>query len=371
MASSRRSVLKLLGTAPFVALGGLPAYANDRRLRLTVTGQALIEHDLLARPYAGFDAVVAEIRRGDVAFTDLEMAIRTPASGAPTRTGEFFHTAGPEVLGCLQRMGFSLLSLANNHAWDLGTEGVLATRNAVAAAGFGHAGTGENRLIAAAAGFAPHRPDVALVAMAAGKIRDGAAATASRPGVNEMRFAADGTPDPDDMALNMAAIRSAARQADIVIACLHNHLWGDDMAATKPWARQFAHACLDAGASLFTSHGAPLLHGIEIHDGKPILHNLGSLIFHSRTKPGHYPPEVWQSAVVHLDFDGPAFRGLEVVPVGLNETGDDPSPPYATRGRPRLATGQDAEAILNRLATLSAAFGTRLELDQGRAFLKA
>jgi hypothetical protein len=32
--------------------------------------------------------------------------------------------ADPEVLDCLKDMGFNLLSLSNNHAWDLGEAGL-------------------------------------------------------------------------------------------------------------------------------------------------------------------------------------------------------------------------------------------------------
>lgn len=370
---SRRRFLAATGLA---ALAGvqffrLPAFAGPHGLRVTSTGQALISHDICAVPYSGLAAVAAELARGDVVFTDLEAAIRTPRSGAPTRTRAMFsHASEPVVLDCLGALNFNLLALANNHAWDLDTPGVLATRDEVARRGFGHAGTGHDLDEATAAGVLQlPSAKVALVAMASGRIRDGAAATPGRAGVNELRLLEGDVLHAADAARNLAAITAASERADLVIAYHHNHEWGDDFARTKDWARAWARSCIDAGAHLFVAHGAPLLHGIEVYRHGLLCHNLGSLVFHSRTPPGHYPPEVWESVIVHADFAAGRLLQFELVPVVLNELGDgDPESVefYATRGRPRLAEAPRAEAILARLATLSAALGTRFSIDGGR-----
>lgn len=368
---SRRAVLQLGGGMLCAGLVPTRTRAAETRTRLTLSGQALMKHPICLDPYPGLDAVVAELRRGDYTFTDLEVAIRTHESGEPTREPGFFHATGPEVLDCLDLMGFDLLALSNNHAWDLGTEGVLATRNAVRNHGFGYAGTGENRAQASAGNILVRGDSapVALVSMAMGKIAEGGAATDLRPGVNEVRLEAGGRINPDDLQLNLDAIRSAAAGDRLVLVYLHNHEWGEDMGATKSWAREFAYQCLDAGGSLFISHGAPLLHGIELHDGKPIFHSLGSLVFHSETEPGYYPPEVWQSAIVHAEFDGNRFSGFEIVPVSMNEIGDEPDRHLETRGRPRIASAGEGGAILERLQRLSAALGTQLRIEGTRAYL--
>jgi poly-gamma-glutamate capsule biosynthesis protein CapA/YwtB (metallophosphatase superfamily) len=355
------TVLALTGLGGCVAGRGSP---SGTRARLTLAGQVLMKHPVCASPYDDLAEVIAELRGGDAVFTDLEVAIETPRSGAPTRDDEYLHAAPPSSLDCLREMGFTLLALSNNHAWDLGTAGVLATREAVAEAGFGFAGTGHDLAEASAAGFVPGPPRVALVAAAAGKIREGAAATASRPGVNELRMRS-GVPDEADVLRNLRSIKAASAEADYVIAYLHNHDWGDDMRVTRPWARDFARRCIEAGADVFASHGAPLLHGIEFHRGRPVLHGLGSLVFQSRTRPGHYPPEVWESAVVHCDFEGNRLVALQAVPVVLNEQADEPGRFSQTRGRPRLARSDQATRILGRLASLSNGLGTELSIDAG------
>lgn len=363
----RRFVVGLAMTS--LLLCGAKRMPAVRALTLTLTGQVLIAHDLCTEAYPGFADVAAEVRRGDVAMTDLESAIRTSESGPPTREGQFLHAAGMGELHCIRRLGFDLLALANNHAWDFGSAGVLATRRAARDAGFFTAGSGGNLAEASqAARVVAAGQAVALVSMAVGKIPDGAAATATTPGINELRLASPGTPDSADVERMLDAIRDAARSARVV-ACLHNHDWGDDMSVTQPWTRDFAHQCIEAGASAFFAHGAPLLHGIELHHGAPIFYCLGSLIFHSRTAPGYYPPEVWESAIAHLHYRDERLDQVELVPITLNEIGDDATRQNETRGRPRIATGDAAQRILSRLQARSAAFGTPLRISGERGWI--
>jgi transposase len=64
------------------------------------------------------------------------------------------------------------------------------------------------------------------------------------------------------------------------------------------------------------------------------------------------------------------LRQLELVPVVLNERGDDAARQNETRGRPRIATGEDAQRILARLQVLSGAFGTSLRIARARGWIE-
>src|SRR6266852_8743043 len=122
-------------------------------LRLTALGQALIQHDLRAHPWPDFAVLAAMFARADVCFTDLETAVRSPEAEAPTRQGVFLHAADPGVLDCLKGLSVSLLATANNHAFDLGTGGIIGALGELEARGFAHAGSGIDLAAAAAPAY--------------------------------------------------------------------------------------------------------------------------------------------------------------------------------------------------------------------------
>jgi poly-gamma-glutamate capsule biosynthesis protein CapA/YwtB (metallophosphatase superfamily) len=341
-------------------------------LDLTVLGQALIQHDLRTEPWPDFAVLAKIFARADLCFTDLETVIRTPLAEALTRHDVFLHAADPAVLDCLKDLSILLVATANNHVWDLGSGGIIGMLAELDARGFTHAGSGANSTAAAVPAYR-QTPNgaVALVAMASGSIRDGAAATAARPGVNELRRDAEGAPDVADVGRMLAAIAEAAAHAEVVLAYHHNHILEDSGRRTPQWQRDFAHRCIDAGASLYVSHGAPRLHGIEIYRGQPIFYDLGNFIFQTATEDGFYDDEVWQSIVAECRFVGGRFREMTVMPLQLNARGIGGPADLVTRGRPSIALGAEADTILDRVAALSHPFGATLDRADNTAIIRA
>jgi hypothetical protein len=105
----------------------------------------------------GFAAALKVLRRADMAFGNLETTIFDLGgfTGHPaTWDGDWALSAPPDVAPDLARMGFRLLSRANNHVMDWGVEGMRETTRHLAQAGLAHAGAGEHRGLARAAGYA-------------------------------------------------------------------------------------------------------------------------------------------------------------------------------------------------------------------------
>lgn len=276
--------------------------SRRRPLRVILLGQSLIQEDLCGTGRPGMADIRARLAGADAVFTDLETAIQGPGAGPPTRTGEVLHAAPPGVIDCLKTLGVTIVTTANNHAWDLGTGGIAATLAALDARGIVHAGTGRD-LAAASAAAVQSTPagDVALVAAAAGAIREGAAATPTRPGVAELRRLASGALDPSDVARTLDAIRAARADGATVLFCLYNHYWEPVQSVTPEWQRSLARACVDAGAAAFVAHGTPLMQGMERYRGAPLLHGLGNFIFQTR-KGESYGPPTWRSLIVDARF---------------------------------------------------------------------
>ncbi|MEI9849894.1 MAG: CapA family protein [Sphingomonas sp.] len=319
---SRRQVLGGLAAlgAQLAASGAAAASrgAARREMRVILLGQAMIQQDICVPGWPDMHKLIRHFRGADVVFTDLEVAILGPLAGAPIRFDTTLHANPPEVIDCLKMLGITLVTTANNHAWDLNTGGILSTIDALKRRNVPFAGTGTDLASASAPAVQPTRKGpFALVAAAAGMIRDGAAATADRPGVNEIRRNADGTLVGEDVERTLGAIRRAKGEGATVLMCLHNHYWEPVQSDTPAWQRRFARACVDAGAAAFVAHGTPLMQGYEIYRGAPLFHGLGNFIFQSR-RPERYGPETWQSLIVDATFRDGAFVGAALIPVVLD-----------------------------------------------------
>lgn len=170
--------------------------------------------------------------------------------------------------------------------------------------------------------------------------------------------------DQQSAAIHLSAIRHAAAQGDFVIAYLHHHHWEPGWQDVPRWVQTFARMCIDAGANLFVSHGAPVLQAVEIHNGAPIFYGLGNFLFHVHPDEIEWdPPEVWQSIVAACRYDaGGNLAGIDLLPVVI---GGEPQSLGSTTGRlvPMVATGNTARDIIEGFATRSRAFGVEIELS--------
>lgn len=355
----------LIAAGVSIAFFPLPAAARLAPLRISLLGQALIKTDLRVIGWPAMGDFRRLLKGSDAVFTDLETVIAGPLSGQSTRPAdsEVLHIGASEVIDCLQAIGVNIVATSNNHAWDLDAGGILSTIDALKMRRLAFAGSGPDLASASAPGYLKGRKTVALVAAAAGAIRDGAAATATRPGVNEFRRGAGGALDAIDVERYLAAIRLAASTGAIVIAYLHSHYWEPKKSDTPEWQRDLARRAIDAGAVTFAAHGVPELQGIEYYRGAPLFHGLSSFIFQSKKPDDAYGPEAWQSIIAQLEIDHGAVTRTQIIPVQLDGKGvfHDGS---LVRGTPKIANAGQAPTIVDRITALSAALGNSVSFRQ-------
>jgi len=362
----------LAGAAASLAGPGLAAALPREDLRLGLIGQCLIRYDLRERPWPGLPAIRARLERQHAVFSDLEVAIKGPREGAPTRKPETLHTASPVVLDALRAAGVTALATSNNHAFDIGTGGILDAIEALEARQIPFAGTGRDLAAAAKAGVQETAAGrFAFVAFATGFVRDGGMATGTRAGVNEVRRNPDGSLVEEDVGRVLAAIRRARDGGATVLAYQHNHYWESDVARTPEWQRALARACIDAGAAVFCGHGPPLLHGMEVYQGAPLFYCLGSFIFQTKKDEDAYGAANWESLIVECRFRDGRFQAATITPVVLAATGQKGDDDLQTRGLPSLAPPARARQTLERVAGLSQALGYRLNHDGLQALISA
>jgi poly-gamma-glutamate synthesis protein (capsule biosynthesis protein) len=373
---------------------GSAVWPQSPTLNITVTGQSMIRGDIRVHTPSAL-ATISPLLKGDVIFTNFEATVIENES---THDGRFL--SPPGALDALQALGFNLLALSDNHSFDLKVAGVQNTLKEVKSRNIVHAGIGNNSEEATAPGYLKTpKGTVALVAMASGLVAEGGSATATRPGVNELRIEAGGKPNEstaelpaepgnepnaEDKQRILQSIREAHQHADLVIVYEHNHvflnrpfgaLFSEELPerlAPADWLKKWTHDEVDAGADIIVMHGAPLLHGVEIYKGRPIFYDLGNFIFNvPPTDTQLDEPIIWESAVAHVAFQGKSLQSITFQPIAMNKIGQGEPDLHdehtnnlflQTRGLPRLATGNQARYILERLADASRPFGTKVEV---------
>ncbi|YCI06961.1 CapA family protein (plasmid) [Ensifer sp. D2-11] len=179
------------------------------------------------------------------------------------------------------------------------------------------------------------------------------------------RFGRNVKIDEADLSRNLAAIATAAKDGSLVVAYLHHHHWASDWYQVPDWVAGVAKQCIDAGAAMFVSHGAPVLQPIEIDRGRPIFYSLGNFIFHVRSEKSTWTaPEVWESVVGVCSFradDRLAELTLHPVIIGGDEALKEGA--LERRLAPHLATGKSAKRILRRICEQSARFGVEIDIS--------
>ena len=190
----------------------------------------------------------------------------------------------------------------------------------------------------------------------------------------------------------LRSVRNAAKQADFVIVTSHSHEPDEETLTPPTFLAEFIKKCIDAGADAFIVHGPHQLRGIEVYKGKPIFYSLGNFIFQNETSEnlpsdlyelyglgeealpadamsarykngtvGFPARSIWYESVVAV----PHFKGHELTELRLYPIDLDQKAPRSQRGTPQLASEPLARKIIQRLATLSSPFGTKIIVENG------
>jgi poly-gamma-glutamate capsule biosynthesis protein CapA/YwtB (metallophosphatase superfamily) len=384
---SRTLVASACGVLLWVA--AMPLTAQTPTLTVTLTGQSMIRGDIREHAPEAVPFIKSLLKDSDVKFTNFEATIVDEHKGQKYTDGRFL--SPPSALEALQAFGFNLLAVSNNHSFDMKTPGIINTLEQTERLGIPHAGLGRTLQDAAAPAYLKtRRGTVALISMASGLIREGAAATPTSPGVNELRVV-NGQPNAEDTARILRSIREARAQADMVIVYEHNHVFDKafrtimieelpERMVPPEWLKKWTHDEIDAGADIVVMHGAPLIHGVEVYKGKPIFYDLGNFIFQAPPRDILLDgPLNWESVVAYVEFQDRKLQSIRFQPIAQNKIGQgnpdiqnefNPNLFLRTRGLPKPVDGEQAHYILQRLVELSRPFGTAIDVNGSTATVR-
>ena len=266
---------------------------------------------------------------GDVVLGNLEGTLSSGGSSkcGPSSTSCFAFQTPPSYARWLVRAGFTVMNLANNHAYDFGPEGLRETIDALDRVGLLYTG----------------RPNQITV-QKVGRIRVATVGFAPYP------WAASLT----DIAAAQKLVRAADRVSDVVVVTMHAGAEGRDRQHVRPGTERFlgenrgdsvrfTHAVVDAGADLVVGSGPHVLRGIEWYKGRLIAYSLGNFAGYDVFSLGG---ALSTSAILRVTLDGAGrFESGQLVPthmVGAGMPALDPS--EAAHGVVRTLSREDFSA---------------------------
>jgi poly-gamma-glutamate capsule biosynthesis protein CapA/YwtB (metallophosphatase superfamily) len=226
----------------------------------TVMGS--LPYGLPADGGASFFSQVDDLLVGDVVLGNLEGTLATGGSskcGAGSSNCFAFRTP-PSYARWLDDAGFTVMNLANNHAYDFGAVGQRQTLAALRRVGIRNTG----------------RPGTQATQVVAGQK------------VAVLGFASYTWADSlTDIPRAQRRVREAARTAQIVIVTFHGGAEGSDktrvprgpetfLGENRGDLRRFTHAVVDAGADLVVGHGPHVMRGMELYKDRLIAYSLGN-----------------------------------------------------------------------------------------------
>ena len=244
-------------------------------------------------------ATVSSLLKGDMVFGNLEgplldggetkkcssnrncYAFRTPTRLAPR----------------LKEAGFTVMSLANNHALDFGEAGRDSTMEQLDKLGIAHSGK-----VGDIANLQVKGKNVALIAFTT----------------------ADHSHNLLDIPGAKKIVGQLAEKNDIVIVSFHGGTEGSraihvpdapEFLGKEPRGHlmEFAHAVVDAGADLVLGHGPHVLRGMEVYKGRLIAYSLGNFCTYGRfTLSGPLGRAVILKA--KIDAESGRFLGAKLYP---------------------------------------------------------
>lgn len=236
------------------------------------------------------NGVATHIDEGDLSIVNLEGPI--PVDDGIPKVGPQ-KGSSPELPALLADAGFDAVALANNHAMDYGTDGLVTTTERCEAAGLDTLGVGATLEDALTPYYyTVNKTEIAVVNACE---REFGTATENTPGTAWI-----GHPDVT------RAIETAAERADAVILIAHG---GIEFSPLPPlqWQRRLRRL-VDLGADLVVAHHPHVPQGWEIYGETPIFYSLGNFLFDHTVRP-----KAGWGLTLDVTFDGETPVDVELL----------------------------------------------------------
>lgn len=424
-------------------------------VKICATGDSIMM-DPLPREYKVLPSISEFISTADVRINNLEMVLSEYDCYASSFCGGTWLTTNVSRLDELLMFNFNYFSFANNHTMDYSYGGLESTLNALRKRGLAYSGSGMSLEEASRHAIVKtEKAKVGVIAISstcddAARAGNPGPVIPARPGLNMLRHSeiyqiseehmkviqeiASATkingridlskeggytlsqpagvfqlgsllfetnekegkhtiPNSLDMERMRLAIDNARKEVDYVVVCFHSHeipgLTDDE---PDYFIEEFAHACIDWGASAVVGSGTHQLKALEIYKEKPIFYSIANFIFqvdHINHLPADYYEKYgvpidktaaealavrsgngkrglqtdfhnYRAIIPMMEFEGDTLTKLTIKPI---ELGFDKS--FELKGLPHEADSGASNEIFNRLSRLSEPYNTNMEIKDG------
>ena len=286
-----------------------------------------------------FKSIAPTFEKSDFGFVNLESPLTT--AGDPQGWKDVVIKGNPDLAPAMAKSGINVVTMANNHAGDMGDSGLLDSIRYCKQNGITVVGAGKD-LKQARAGAVLKTDDGAKVAFLgfSDVLPVGYPATSTSPGTS---------PGRADLSAVKNAIKAAKKKADYVIVGWH---WNFEYKRAPTYLEESeGKAAIDAGADIVFAHHPHLLDGVEAYHGGLIFYSLGNLVF------GGFSGETAETVLVRAKVSEDGIDAQLVPVVGGGS------------GVPSLATGSQADSILQRFKGFSAALDTNVKISDGKGYV--
>jgi poly-gamma-glutamate capsule biosynthesis protein CapA/YwtB (metallophosphatase superfamily) len=278
----------------------------------------------------------------DITFGNLETTLAKKKQYHHARPTSYRFRADPSNAEGLRRLGFDVVSLANNHVLDYGDEAFIETLESLDKAGVKHVGAGLSlREALTPAKFTVGKERIGFLGFATVYPIIGAAAT-DRLGVASIRnkiiyeFESPRLPTDlrpgytkppkiieqameEDVKSICKIIQRAKKNSDFLVVSIH---WGreyDDVPSEGQ--RKLGHEIIDSGADMVIGHHPHTAQAIEVYDGKYIFYSLGNFAMQVEWDIARSEAYLNEALMVRVAVEDGATSGVEILPTRTDKTG--------------------------------------------------
>ncbi|MEO5535356.1 MAG: CapA family protein [Pseudolysinimonas sp.] len=260
---------------------------SSTTVRILAVGDLVLDQPDIAR---WFEPTRDLIRSAHLAIGQIEVPHSTSTEVATLDVPA--PPADPANLVAAAEVGFAVGTLAGNHVYDCGPQGISDTIATATGAGMTVTGAGAHLAAARKPAIVERLGrSIGVVSYNCVGPRE-SWATSAKAGAAYVRVithyeldtANPGGPpsvytfaDRTSLASFVADVKDLAATVQIPIVALHKGI-GHVPVDVADYEIEVAHAAIDAGAHAVIGHHAHILRGIEMYRGRPIFHGLGNFV---------------------------------------------------------------------------------------------